>query len=204
MQQQASIISYCGISNNSVYKDGEQTSYHVESMQQFFAQLYRDLTIDYPKFYKMDNLSKLGFLTTEYLLKDLLPDQQLNDETALVLSNANASLDSDMKYFHSIEEMASPALFVYTLPNIVIGEICIRNKFKSNGAFFVSETFNATFTAYYVNDIFKNSNTQHCICGWVDVLDETYKAVLFLVSAKNANDKLLFNETNMQRIFESV
>ena len=44
----------------------------------------------------------------------------------LVLSNANASLDVDLKYAKTMQTGASPALFVYTLPNIVIGEISIR------------------------------------------------------------------------------
>jgi hypothetical protein len=206
LQQQASIISYCSISNNSVYKNGEELfTGNAENMQQFFIQIYHNLAIDYPRFYKMDNLSKLGFLAAEYVLKDSPADLQArNNEAALVLSNSNASLDTDVKYFHTIEEGASPALFVYTLANIVIGEICIRNKFKGNGAFLVFEKFNAAFTVQYVNDLFNNSNTKLCICGWVDVLDEQYKAVLFLVSANKVTGKLLFNAATMDRIFKSV
>lgn len=204
MQQQAYIISYCSISNNRVSKNGEENfAATAENLQQFFIEAYRNLAIEYPKFYKMDNLSKLGFLTAEYLLKDLPADQQLSgNETALVLCSANASLDTDIKYFNTIEEGASPALFVYTLPNIVVGEICIRNKFKGQGACFVSDNFDAAFMEQYVNDLF-SSGTKYCICGWVDVLNELYTCAFFLVSA-NAAGGLLFNETNMNRIFETV
>jgi hypothetical protein len=68
----------------------------------------------------------------------------------------------------------------------------------------VFETFNAAFTVQYVYDLFNSNNAKFCICGWVDVLDDAYKAVLFLVSANNATGKLLFNEANMDRIFKSA
>ena len=201
MQQQAYIISHCTITNNSVYKNGEQLfDGEAENIQSFLLKAYRHLDIDYPKFYKMDNLSKLGFLASEYLLLDV-PVVHKQEEISIVLTNAHASLDTDVKYFHTTETGASPALFVYTLPNIVIGEICIRNKFKGENAFFVFETFNAAFTAQYVTDLFSSSNTKLCLCGWVDVLDETYKAALFLVSVNAAGNTLLFNEENMNRIF---
>jgi len=204
LQRQAYIISHCSISNNAVYKNGEQLfADAAENIQQFLLKVYRHLEIDYPKFYKMDNLSKLGFLASEYLLKHV-PVVHKQEEISIVLTNAHASLDTDVKYFHTTETGASPALFVYTLPNIVIGEICIRNKFKGENAFFVFETFNAAFTAQYVTDLFSSSNTKLCLCGWVDILDETYTAVLFLVSAHATDNTLLFNEENMMRIFKSV
>ena len=105
-------------------------------------------------------------------------------KSALYCANANASLDTDLKYFESTKEIASPALFVYTLPNIVMGEICIRNKFKGENSFFIFEDFNVAFIHQYVNELFANNILKLCICGWVDVLQENYKAVLFLFQQK--------------------
>ena len=174
---------------------------NADSIQSFLLSAYQYLKIDYPKFYKMDNLSKLGFLASEVLLKD--ENLKVNqDKIGIVLTNANSSLDADEKYFQSIKEMASPALFVYTLPNIVMGEICIRNKFKGENSFFVFDTFNAKFLAQYVGELFNNNIIQLCIAGWVDVLDENYKAVLFLISKNKAENALLFNEDNMNTIFK--
>jgi 3-oxoacyl-[acyl-carrier-protein] synthase-1 len=152
----------------------------------------------------MDNLSKLGWLASEILLKDSFQKEKYQPEdVGLILANANASLDSDQKYLKSVEDIASPALFVYTLPNIVTGEICIRNNFKGEDAFFVAEKFDANFTANYVNNLLNDDTLQACICGWVDVIDEDYKAALFLVEKQHGANAILFNADNMNELFTS-
>ncbi len=204
MSPEKYIISSCVISKNFVLKNNEEFfSSNADDIQQFLLSVYHSLKIDYPKFYKMDNLSKLGFLASEVLLKDEPAIKEAEqDKIGIILSNSNSSLDADEKYFQSIKEMASPALFVYTLPNIVMGEICIRNKFKGENSFFVFDKFNATFLKQYVDELFNNNIVQLCICGWVDVLDENYEAVLFLVATKPQEHMLLFSEENMNSIFK--
>jgi hypothetical protein len=199
------INAHCVISNNSVIKNNDQIfSSNADTVQSFLLSVYHHLEIDYPKFYKMDNLSKLGFLASEVLRKD---EKELiihPEKTGLVLCNANASLDTDLKYFESTKEIASPALFVYTLPNIVMGEICIRNKFKGENSFFIFKSFNADFINDYVTNLFANNILELCICGWVEVLEKNYKTVLFLVSTKGDEEMLLFTEQNMNSIFQSA
>ncbi len=206
MAEENYIISGCVISNNVVVKNNKKIfSSNAETLPSFLLSLYQFLKIDYPKFYKMDNLCKLGWLASEILLKDEIITKQIQpQQTAIVLTNANSSLDTDIKYFQTTKTIASPALFVYTLPNIMMGEICIRNNFKGENAFFVFEKFNAGFLVEYVNDLFINNNIQLCICGWVDVLNEDYKAVLFLIATNKQPGMLLFNEENMNAIFKTV
>jgi hypothetical protein len=161
--------------------------------------------LNYPKFYKMDNLSKLGWLASELLLKDSLKkDNCQPEEVGIVLANSNSSLDNDIKYFDSLKEFASPSLFVYTLPNIVIGEICIRNHFKGEHAFFVQDTFNAGFMEQQVNYLLDKDILKACICGWVDVLEQDYKGVLFLVEKETNNSSMLFSAKNMDNIFNTL
>jgi hypothetical protein len=152
----------------------------------------------------MDSLSKLGWLASEILIRDeSIIKQAAPEEVSIVITNANSSLDTDIKYFQTIET-ASPALFVYTLPNILIGEICIRNNFKGENACFVFEDFNAAFIKRYVDELFTNNNLKFCICGWIDVLQEEYKAVLFLVSKSYTPDALAFTGEEMNKIFKTV
>jgi hypothetical protein len=199
------IVSSCAISNNIVRKNKEKIfTSGADNIQSFLLSVYQHLKIDYPKFYKMDNLSKLGFLASEVLLKDEKELIVHPEKTGLVLCNANSSLDTDVKYFESAKEIPSPALFVYTLPNIVMGEICIRNKFKGENAFFVSDDFDTGLINKYVSELFANNILEFCICGWVDVLEENYKAVLFLVSTKHDHEALLFTEQNMNGIFNNI
>jgi hypothetical protein len=200
------IVSACLITNGIAIKNnGIVFSGENKGLKQFLGSLYHYLHIDYPKFYKMDNLCKLGWLASEILIKDESFIKEFKpEEIGTVLTNANASLDTDLKYFETTKVIASPALFVYTLSNIVAGEICIRNSFKGENAFFVFEEFNAAFIKAYVDDLFLNNAMKVCICGWVDVLGEDYKAVLYLVSSTKKEGMLLFTEENMNRIFKGV
>ena len=170
----------------------------------FLLSIYHHFQLNYPKFYKMDNLSKLGWLASEILLRDSFnKDAYQPEEIGLVLANANSSLDNDLKYYDTIADVASPAVFVYTLPNIVIGEICIRNKFKGEHAFFIQETFDADFIEKQVSYLLDNDILQACICGWVDVLDQDYKAVLFLIEKQKQEQSIVFSAENMDTIFSN-
>ena len=83
----------------------------------------------------------------------------------------HSSLQTDENYqATTLDENGSPSpsLFVYTLPNIVIGELCIRHKIKGEHAFFVAEVFNATFICQYVNDLMATGKIETCAIGWVE------------------------------------
>ena len=198
------ITASCIISDHVVYKNGSPLFENKDaSPADFLLSVYRHFEINYPKFYKMDSLSKLGWLTTEILLKDSSFKSKYDPEAiGVVLSNANSSLDTDIKYYESVKEIPSPALFVYTLPNIVIGEICIRHNFKGENAFFVFDEFNAGFIENYVNNLINKNILQSCICGWVELLDDQYKSVLFLVEKEQAGQNILFTKENINKIYQ--
>jgi len=201
------ILASCVISNDTVYKNGNPVFKNKESeISAFLESAYVFADPKYPKFYKMDNLSKLGFLASEILLKD---NEQARtypaEEVGIVLSNASASLDTDVKYYKTVSDFASPALFVYTLPNIVIGEICIRNGFKGENAFFISERFDASFMVDYVDNLINNNILQCCICGWVELFKESYKAAFFLVDRNTDNPSVstFFDTNQIVHIYQS-
>ena len=198
------ITSSCLINGHVVYKNEEPVFENKPaSLADFLTSVYHHFEIKYPKFYKMDNLSKLGWLAAEILLKDSLPEAKYTPEAmGVVLSNASSSLDSDIKYFETTKDIASPALFVYTLPNIVIGEICIRHHFKGENAFFIFEEFDAGFIEQYVSNLLNNNILQSCICGWVELLEDQYKAVLFLVEKDMAGKGSLFTKENINKIYQ--
>ena len=107
--------------------------------------LYRTHVGDYPKFFKMDPLSRLGLVASEMLLKTLPGyGTQSVAQYGVLLFNRSASLADDLAYQTTIEDadnrFPSPSLFVYTLPNIVTGEIAIRNHFLTETNFMVLET----------------------------------------------------------------
>jgi 3-oxoacyl-(acyl-carrier-protein) synthase len=204
------ITASCVIRNHRIYLDGgvvwEQpppagpTGGPSGSLADFLLACYQYFEFQYPKFYKMDQLSKLGWLAAELLLsKGFAATEYAPEDMAVVLSNASSSLDTDYRYFATAADIPSPALFVYTLPNIMIGEICIRHKFKGENAFFIMESFDPVFIGTYVRDLIETGNARACICGWVEVLGEAYTAALFLIENKFAG--LPFTAENMNRLF---
>ena len=130
----------------------------------------------------MDGLSKLAFLAAELLMKN----EPEGSDTALVFANKSSSLDTDVKYQKSISDaenyFPSPAVFVYTLPNICLGEISIRHQLKSENSFFIFDAFNPVFMANYANLLLNTGKAEKVICGWTEYFNEDYKAFLYLVS----------------------
>ena len=180
------ITTYCHIKEETISLDGnilfENTS---GDFAGFMKSAYTHFKTDYPKFFKMDRLSKLAFLAAEVLLEH--PDtSQENRNMAVVLSNRASSLDTDRKYQDSISDehnfYPSPAVFVYTLPNICIGEISIRHRLRSENSFFIFDGFNPGFLKEYSENLLHTDKADEVLCGWVDVDKDSYEAFLYLVS----------------------
>jgi hypothetical protein len=201
LQTATYITASCGIARNKIIKNGQCIFEYPGNAETLLNEIYAHFKISYPKFYKMDMLCQLGFLTAEILLEGLNHEKKYGEtETGLVLSNAHGSLDVDLKYAKTIQSGASPALFVYTLPNIVIGEIAIRHHFKGENAFFVFKQFDGNFMAGYVNSLFENKLIKNCICGWVDLYKENYRAILFLVETDGPERAMPFTAENLNHL----
>lgn len=147
------------------------------------TELYRHHVGDWPKFFKMDTLARLGFIASELLLQyeggRFLP----REDRAIVFANRNASIKVDTDYWDTVRDAAncypSPALFVYTLPNIVTGEIAIRNHWYGETAFYVLE--DESQLDRLVETTFSPVTTS-ILCGWVECTDkDNYIAKLKIV-----------------------
>ncbi|MEO5996796.1 MAG: hypothetical protein ABIN89_08690 [Chitinophagaceae bacterium] len=198
------ITASCVISDCIVYKNGSPVFENANAdLPGFLLSAYQHFKLMYPRFYKMDNLSKLGMITSEVLLKPEFPARAYQPgDIGVVLANANSSLDTDIKYYETVRNIASPSLFVYTLPNIMIGEICIRNNFKGENAFFVFNRFDANFIGQYVSNLLHNNILKACICGWIELLEDKYSAFLCVVERKETGlNNLLFTIENINKIY---
>jgi len=177
------LIKHIRIGNGKVYVN-EELFYENEvvDFRSFGRSLYKYLGISYAKFYKMSALSKLGFLASEILLIDENLSQQDPGKVSLILANASSSLHTDVSYQETIASKPSPAIFVYTLPNIVIGEICIRNGFMGEGLFFIQESFDKDFIFDYAENLLISGRSERCIAGWIEVdMEGEYHADLSLL-----------------------
>ena len=133
------------------------------------VELYRCFADDYPKFFKMDTLCRLGFIAAEILLKQ--PTANGQQPTAVILANRSASIKNDTDYLATISKgnyYPSPSLFVYTLPNIVTGEIAIRHHIQGETSFYILD--NPEQLEQIINSQFSILNSQFSIilAGWCE------------------------------------
>ena len=197
------INQYCLIRDCVVTHQGKEFYTGQQgTLDNLMEEVYEFLSPAYPKFYKMDRLSKLGFLTSEIIVKDLsLLSRYTPEQVAVVLSNASASLDTDLRYVELLKAIPSPALFVYTLPNIVAGEICIRQGIQGENAFFVTEKFDAKQMADYVDLVMVSGKTRACIAGWTEVLGDHHDIFLYLVENEKGANGLEHRAEQLQKIY---
>ena len=170
-----------------------------DSEDGWLKQIYKQQELAYPKFYKMDVLSQAGFLASE-LIKRANPhiiNGYQDDEIGLIFANRTSSADTDMRFVRSYAENGapSPSLFVYTLPNIVLGEIAIANKWHGENMFAVLPTFTPGFFVDY-GRILLSQSTNALLCGWIEILEAHMQVFLFLVE-KNAEAGIVFNQENL-------
>ena len=132
----------------------------------------------------MDKLCKWAWVAAEYLFQgDTLPYAGLDkNRVGVYLATAHGCIDVDKRYLDGIA-MPSPALFVYTLPNIMLGELCIRHGFKGEQLCMMEERFDAEELFFSVKGMLERG-MEGCLCGWVDIYDEQYDVCLFWVTKK--------------------
>ena len=170
-----------------------------ERYQDFLIALYRNLKIQYPKFFKMDMLSKLGFLSTEICMPIKFNDEIENNYNTAVFMICNASsLDTDKKYQDTLADnnyFPSPKVFVYTLSNILLGEIAIRHKLFGENMCFLSEKIINQEIIDYIYQCFLETKIDRSVVVWADYLDENGESVALIVEKESENnkDKMNFN-----------
>lgn len=184
------IEKYCHIKNNNIFVDGKLIFSHKESesLRPFTKLAYRFLKPSYNKFFKMDEISKLGFIAAEALLYDVDLSSYNEGDISVILSNSHSTIVTDKNHQKTVDDydnfFPSPSVFVYTLPNIMIGEISIRHKFRGENAFFIVENFNAELVTSHINSLFLTDKSKAFVGGWVNQSETDYEAFLYLVSDK--------------------
>lgn len=161
---------------------------HIQQIQleekDIISYIYKTFINDYPKFHKMDYLSQLGFVGSEILLQKENASRFIERENrAIIFFNNSSSIDTDKKYYQTICDKESfypsPSLFVYTLPNIVTGEIALRNKYHGESSFYILSERNEHLMKQILEVSFLDKKTTSILCGWIDYANaENFNASL--------------------------
>lgn len=199
MTQKHSISSYVRISNGEIKLNDELIFSSTINSLDLIQGAYKHLAISYPKFYKMDLMSKAGFLSAELLLKSSISEIDAFKK-GILLQNSSSSLLTDKNYQETLETIPSPALFVYTLPNIVMGEIAIRNGFKGENTFLVSEKMNAKQLADYGNILLNEHVVEQLIVGFIEINEKQQDILMCLIEKENQLN-IPFCESELNKLY---
>ena len=174
------------ITPKAVTVDGKQMACEGEG-KALLTDLYKHYIDNYPKFYKMDPLCRLGFVASELLLQAEGDRRDTpRDDRAIILFNRSSSIQADEAYQASIQNaedyFPSPAAFVYTLPNIVTGEIAIRNHYQGETSFYILPERNDQLMQQILDASLGDKTTKSILGGWIDYEnDENFVAKVFVM-----------------------
>lgn len=168
------------ITQEEIIVDGERLDLKSRG-KYMLTEVYKTKIGDYPKFYKMDMLSRLAFVASELLIG--CEGQRSKDEgqlsisknRAVVLFNHSSSIIADRQYVKSIDKddfFPSPAAFVYTLPNITTGEIALRNGYHGETSFYLLAEKNEKLMQRVIKSTFIDRDIKSVIGGWIDCPSE--------------------------------
>jgi 3-oxoacyl-[acyl-carrier-protein] synthase-1 len=198
------IAKHSCVTNRSARVDGKVVPVTVQD-EKFLPALYRSLKIDYHRFFKMDNLSKLGFLASELIFGGDENRFAPKEDLAVICFNRSSSLDADVTYQATIRDAGnyypSPSVFVYTLPNIVTGEIAIRNKFFGETAFYICEKFDAGQLFRATQDTFQDETFHSALVAWIEYFEEDCRAFMMLVESGRKTETP-FSEAQIETIYQ--
>ena len=202
------IASYCRITDKSVILNGKALSISRSSEESnlWLDDIYKSINMQYPKFFKMDRLCKAGVLAAELVLGEMgkigetgeivFPASPISPVSpispiSIVCFNSSSSLDDDTVYQNTINDKEnyypSPSVFVYTLANIVTGEIAIRHKIAGETSFYISEKFDAAQIYDTITDMFRDNSLNGLLCGWVEYCDNHCDVLVMYVKRGNGN-----------------
>lgn len=174
------------ITPDKVQVDGQDVACESEGLSRLTA-LYRQYIGSYPKYYKMDPLARLGFVASELLLQAEGKERKEEDRMrGVVLCNRSSTIVADRAYEATVGEgdnyYPSPSAFIYTLPNIVTGEIALRNGYRGETTFYILPRKDEALIGRIIGATLTDRRLGSLIAGWVDCEDEQhYEADIYII-----------------------
>lgn len=178
-----SLVRRVSVSYDSFSMDGKQIAVN-SCGESLLTELMKTYAGDYPKFYKMDLFSRLAFVSVCVLLHG--NEHLVNtDRISMVFFNKTSSILSDRQHLCTVlppaEFYPSPSTFLYTLPNVVMGEIAVKFKIKGETTFVILAEKDDKMIDGIVKATVEDTTPSAMIYGWVDCASkETFSSELKL------------------------
>lgn len=167
-----SIIAHTRLQDGRLTLNGKELAHGVGGDTELLRALYTGLGMDYPKFHKMDRYARLSLLAAEPLYRKLREEgADIANAVGLITVNRSASAATDVEHWQPVlrGESASPAVFVYTLPNTGAGEITIRQGVFGPSICLVGARPECDLLLTIARDMFEAQGMGHVIVGWSDI-----------------------------------
>ena len=176
------------ITPTKVQIDNETIDTEGQEGMNLLIHLYRTRINDYPRFYRMDALARLGFVATELLLQKERETEggAEHHHRAVVFCNESSSANADRTFLATISSpenfFPSPSAFVYTLPNIANAEVAIRNHCHGETAFYILPKQDENIMQMLAEATMQDPFNKDLITGWLECKDEDrFQATITLI-----------------------
>jgi len=127
------------------------------------------------RFARMDWLSRLGLMAVELLdARFETWDAQDREQTGICVETATGCLTSDAEFLR----LPRPTVFTYTLPSTVIGEICIRHRFKGPMLCLMSSGKSTRATIDEAAGWLREGSAKACLCVSCEAVSPDVAALL--------------------------
>ncbi len=135
------------------------------------TEIFKKYLADGSRFFKMDLYSRLAYAGTSLLAKDALEGYDPED-VALFVFTQQGSLLADRKHLSTFsnpdEFFPSPAVFINTLPNVVLGEIAVKNNIKGETTLVLLPDRDEAAIQRIMEASLAATRPAVVLCGWVD------------------------------------
>jgi len=194
------MLDFAYISNNRAETSKGFVKQFVEPLEQAhnLKSIYKEKDIAYPKYHKMDGLCKISLLVFELFLELGTIKKEDLGSMPIVMANSFSSASSDVKHHVNIlEDKTSPSVFVYTLPNIAIGEVAIKHKMRGENIFYVLESFNAEKLIQFSKP-FLSKEKKNVLVAWSEFTPDIMESFMFCLNDKTTVTEVekLYNKIN--------
>jgi len=135
------------------------------------TEIFKKYLADGSRFFKMDLYSRLAYAGMSLLAKDALEGYDPED-VALFVFTQQGSLLADRKHLSTFsnpdEFFPSPAVFINTLPNVVLGEIAVKNNIKGETTLVLLPDRDEAAIQRIMEASLAATRPAVVLCGWVD------------------------------------
>ena len=133
------------------------------------------------------SFSRLAFVATDILLQAEGKERFVtSDDRAVIMFNHSSSVQADRSYLSTIADdencFPSPSIFVYTLPNMAVAEVAMRNLYHAETSLYILPERDDHVMQQVIRASLLDKTTCSMITGWVDYEDnDHFVADLYII-----------------------